>query len=531
MSRYSQYGVPSINSSLKLIPIETKLLCNNARITMKSENETLFNMVSVINMFIQTTKLKGTAWENIKCHYNDNITVIRGQINANDLAMKDYKTLSESVGSEKLIAEEIYEDIDCLIDRIEEYEDIIESYRRSIIDYIFPWGYYAKIIYYRGLIANCKETIKVLAKKLTKLQNIQDSTSGLFKEVIDLYKIVSQGIAAIDTSWTGTEFKPLSNEKWAIDLNERWRNEYSKEYSKYCVKDINGDKEYNWEAIEDLFEKDPSEVSGVEYQIICDLYSEMDDEDIETFFACAYVPYGENESGLNPNIEYWWPAAQYYKLSPVFKNAMEQFNNSIESLVVTVNYPFSEVNDTYDFKKLEKLIAKSSLATNLNTYCGQIARDGADLFEFETKYSKSRYEWLKPVQDIKYHTDFNNGTYGYSVTFNDGVTFAGEGWNYDMAHKIFAESHGIKSGDFAQEVTNQQVCDYLNGLVKSNLEIAGGITKDVVFEVLGDIGCEVIDAGLKADFVLGLFADAIENNRTAKDVKSLTRSINVSEIM
>lgn len=84
MSSYSQYGVPNIDHNLKLYPTEIMNMNFMATLSLNEENNKLFNMVNVINMFTQAANLSVAAWYNAKLHYNNNISVIRAQICAND---------------------------------------------------------------------------------------------------------------------------------------------------------------------------------------------------------------------------------------------------------------------------------------------------------------------------------------------------------------------------------------------------------------------------------------------------------------
>lgn len=534
MSSYSRYGVPTVDTKLKLVVSDIHEFSSRYTLSLDEENKNLFDMVNVIDLFTKTTNLQGEAWYNLKLHYENNISVIRGQICANDSAKEDFQKLESSIGNEDLIAQEIYADIDELISRINYYSSLISNYNKTLYDYIFPLSYALKMHSYEAVITKCEECIRALGLKLTKLQQKQDSTKNLFLNATSLYAKVAQGISAINTSWNGTDFTIFSTEQWSHDLDRVWTDKYDKELSKLYYRDFAGRKEYYWNNIEDLFKKDPSKVTGAEYQIICDLYSQMDDSTLPKFFSCCYIPYNDNEKDINKKLEFFYPAAQYYKLSPVFIESMKQFNSSVENLVVSINYPFSEADNSYDFKSLEKLIARSTLAVNVSTYCPALARDNASDFEYENRLknqSLSLNEWINPIQDVEYKYDSMLGTYGYSVAFNDGAMYVGGKWDYDMAHKIYAQSYGIKGGDFAQNITNKQVCEYLNGLVKSDGDLALGAGKKLFLKGIGKLSVEVVKELLDVYFIYGLFEDSMKNNKVKEQVSGLTNSIKVSEIM
>lgn len=531
MSNYSQFGIPSIDSSLKIIASEINEVCNNAKKYLDEENKSLLRMISVINMFITSSQFEGDAWNNVKNHYSDNITVIRGQLYANDLALKDYIKLQEIAGKEDLVASDIYNSIDFLIIRLNSYKSSVDSYNRNVINYINPYGNYYTTRYNMSAISNIESSIKALGKKLTHLQDIQDSTKNMFLEAKNIYDKVAQGLSAINTSWTGKSFTLLSNEQWAMDLNKIWNDEYKKELSKYYFKDFAGRKEYYWDNIEDLFEKDPSKVTVMEYQIICDLYSKMDDEYLEKFFACVYVPYKENES-INKNFETRHTPANFYKLSPVYISAMKQFNSSINSLMNLIDYPFTKQNKAYAEHRIGKLAARSTLSINVIKYCPILARDQHAWFSFEQDEYKSRYEWITPIKNLTFFTDPIKAIYSYSGDFIDWALYGDGKWIYDhgRCHEINFKSSGISSGDRVQGVTNKLVCDYLHTLYDSNTDLAVGIGGGLLKEAAGSM-FERLSSYLFLDTLMGMYIEVIDNTMIKQQVESINTSINVSEIL
>ncbi len=224
---------------LALYPSSLNAQINETIEALTSDNNNLLAVIDNISDFVNDESLTGTAWQSMKAHLDNHMTIIQGIICANDQVVSDHHTLQASIGREKLIEDELQEKIDALKrinTSMESNINAIRSLEQSSETLLGNPSYYTYSIQcYQSVISHNQVQIRELEGKIDKLYEIENNTSNLFSSAGALYDAVAEGITSLRQSWNGEGQLDLSNldTRWKGIINQTWTKKSSDIYRRY----------------------------------------------------------------------------------------------------------------------------------------------------------------------------------------------------------------------------------------------------------------------------------------------------------
>lgn len=209
-------------------PIAIRAQSDSVVRALSAQNQTLKQVLPVINNFEGESELTGAAWSGLKSHMGGHKSVIRGLICANEDVMNDSEELVSICGDEKLDEDEIQVEIEVLKGQNDRYRSIIVNYTKLLTKPLMPLmptlpPFYNEMTkYYTSLISGNEKLIVQLEMKLAKISKIVSATSSLFVNSETLYLNVEMGMQQLGASGSGSGFSGVTGGTWQSNLNKRW---------------------------------------------------------------------------------------------------------------------------------------------------------------------------------------------------------------------------------------------------------------------------------------------------------------------
>lgn len=219
----------------RLDPGEITSFCSSANGGMDRDCETYRKIDQGIELFSGNQELQGEAWGMLKMQLANHQTILKGLICINEMMAAANEEFAAASGGERLDEDQIQQGIiDLEIARNQYYaeRDIYENLagmgRNS---YMLP-GSSLSIIsyyYYKNRINQLDQEIYTLSamletlyEKKQTLTDIINATKSLYAEAESLCASVSDGLQALENSWTGNRYSGIMDCSWAEPINQAW---------------------------------------------------------------------------------------------------------------------------------------------------------------------------------------------------------------------------------------------------------------------------------------------------------------------
>lgn len=274
-----------------LIPERIKEQCNSAIRTLKKDTEDIRKIQSSLQSFISDDELISTAYTALKMQLSDYLSVLSVMILANDMDIADFEQLKAAVGNEKLDGTAIKNNMsDAQRDR--DYHNAASAEYRSMA-YYSSWLVIGAMIDWYNDMANYHSACAGFASAKYNLWRAKEEKFDEINEITG--KLFTSSSVIRDSARKGLESVRGAFQRGAyiIDMDAEWRNELSsakneiikKVTEQFVTEKGKGQKEYNWEEIEELLGKKANEVSDLEYLALVNMVSNMTNEELMALFA------------------------------------------------------------------------------------------------------------------------------------------------------------------------------------------------------------------------------------------------------
>ncbi len=312
----------------------------NAWIPVLNKNiEHLSEIRSALDCFSSsdgTCKTFDVLWPIIE----DYQLAITSDITASEFDIRDCNTLINSIGTEYLDGAVIISSKNSAKSDINYYSGMLDfnrDYRDNLEWWEIPFMYpiiSGVILYYEGKLSSAQNEYDTWLAKENAFDSIELSTKNLFTDGQEFRALVQEGFTALGTAITSSGITYDYPTEWKTQLYDYEEGVINVYYNRY-VHENNGQIEYDWDAISEFAQADPSTISREEYLAMARIMDDMSDEDLERLlnkncwtttdcFGCRCFHEGETIA----------KAAQYYLM--------------IEQATAEVTIFNSEVNDALD---------------------------------------------------------------------------------------------------------------------------------------------------------------------------------------
>jgi hypothetical protein len=238
-----------------IIPVELTTISVRIRVSCFFYRLNLKSMTSAVSQFSDNQELQGESWANIKTQLMDYQLLFRGMLCALDEIVDDCNNLISGCGNENLIEDEITARIEQLKELNRRYQAIIDrilnAIRNDLLTALNPSAYQT-VMNSQAAIALNLGLIKLLERKLQRIEEIEASTAHLFSTAIETLSLVDQGIASVKTAWNGVRFVNDTTTDWRDKLykvfEEKKKKRLDEIRSQYQVEDdtVLHDWELGW---------------------------------------------------------------------------------------------------------------------------------------------------------------------------------------------------------------------------------------------------------------------------------------------
>ena len=219
----------------RLDPSEITSFCSSANSGMDRDCETYRKIEQGIELFSGNQELQGEAWGTLKMQLANHQTILKGLICINEMMAAANEEFAAASGGERLDEDQIQQGIidleiarnQCYAER-DIYENLAGMGRNS---YLLP-GSSLSIIsyyYYKNRINQLDQEIYTLSamletlyEKKQTLTDIINATKSLYAEAESLCASVSEGLQALENSWTGNGYSGIMDCSWAEPINQAW---------------------------------------------------------------------------------------------------------------------------------------------------------------------------------------------------------------------------------------------------------------------------------------------------------------------
>ena len=219
----------------RLDPGEITSFCSSANGGMDRDCETYRKIEQGIELFSGNQELQGEARGTLKMQLANHQTILKGLICINEMMAAANEEFAAASGGERLDEDQIQQGIidleiarnQCYAER-DIYENLAGMGRNS---YMLP-GSSLSIIsyyYYKNRINQLDQEIYTLSamletlyEKKQTLTDIINATKSLYAEAESLCASVSEGLQALENSWTGNGYSGIMDCSWAEPINQAW---------------------------------------------------------------------------------------------------------------------------------------------------------------------------------------------------------------------------------------------------------------------------------------------------------------------
>ena len=219
----------------RLDPGEITSFCSSANGGMDRDCETYRKIEQGIELFSGNQELQGEARGTLKMQLANHQTILKGLICINEMMAAANEEFAAASGGERLDEDQIQQGIidleiarnQCYAER-DIYENLAGMGRNS---YMLP-GSSLSIIsyyYYKNRINQLDQEIYTLSamletlyEKKQTLTDIINATKSLYAEAESLCASVSDGLQALENSWTGNRYSGIMDCSWAEPINQAW---------------------------------------------------------------------------------------------------------------------------------------------------------------------------------------------------------------------------------------------------------------------------------------------------------------------
>lgn len=270
-----------MNTYSYLNPQSMRQQCSDAIADLLRDNNIYREINSRIDNFIANTKLQSTGINALKTHLNDYKFVIRAIIAANEYDIVDYNSLSNSVGNQILVGKDIFNGKHTYnqlrLDNEERAKEYENRANQSII-FLQREYYYQKAKEYWGLAGIASRIYSAYKQKEDDYNNIDAITCQLFTRSDSLRQSAMNGLQSLATVFVGGTY--------VVNQNAPWKQEIMQSYADiFYITSENGEKIPNWSGIEHCLKKDAEDITSEEYDILTEIYLNLEEEEIGVFIG------------------------------------------------------------------------------------------------------------------------------------------------------------------------------------------------------------------------------------------------------
>ena len=220
-----------MDSSSYLNPESIKAQCDAAIQTLQKDNDALHTVENSLDIFIDDSEIKSSAFDALKQQLNDYKTIIQAMETANELDIADYETLKGAVGDEILDGAVIAEQKQNAEITRKKNESSACFYRRQAFSISFSplqFNYYQRMAaYYDCLVASSQQLYEKWQDKEEQYDAIEAAASGLFGSSEGLRETIQAGISDIGGAFRSGKYVPNMNAEWRMKIQIGEKEKFS----------------------------------------------------------------------------------------------------------------------------------------------------------------------------------------------------------------------------------------------------------------------------------------------------------------
>ncbi len=165
---------------------------------LEADNKGYIRALTAIEEFLNEDRLQGVGWDAMRRRFSGHREVIKELLIANKAMIDANEKLSNAVGEEILIEDDLRAGISCLENINNSLRAMVAVFGAAMLSSPLYAGYYQLLMeeYEDNISINLKN-IALLEGKIEKLYRIEAETANLYDRADSLYDNINSAIAAI----------------------------------------------------------------------------------------------------------------------------------------------------------------------------------------------------------------------------------------------------------------------------------------------------------------------------------------------
>lgn len=266
-----------------LNPADLKAQCDAAIARLERDNEALGMVENSLDTFVNDEEIKSKSYDALKQQISDYKVLLHAMQDANSSDISDFTVLKASVGDEVLDGANILAQKQAAWQLRENDESAAQGYERASWTAEYPWEswYYSWMADHYWQMAELDQQLyNAWQAKEDAFDAIEAGTKGLFQSSVQLRQTAQRGLESITGAFQGGAYEPNMSAEWRTDLIESYTN-------RLIAIDEQGNATINWAEVEKVLQKEASEISDAEYQVLARVYLNADEAGMARFLGCC----------------------------------------------------------------------------------------------------------------------------------------------------------------------------------------------------------------------------------------------------
>lgn len=266
-----------------LNPADLKAQCDAAIARLERDNEALGTVENSLDTFVNDEEIKSKSYDALKQQISDYKVLLHAMQDANSSDISDFTVLKASVGDEVLDGANILAQKQAAWQLRENDESAAQGYERASWTAEYPWEswYYSWMADHYWQMAELDQQLyNAWQAKEDAFDAIEAGTKGLFQSSVQLRQTAQRGLESITGAFQGGAYELNMSAEWRTDLIESYTN-------RLIAIDEQGNATINWAEVEKVLQKEASEISDAEYQVLARVYLNADEAGMARFLGCC----------------------------------------------------------------------------------------------------------------------------------------------------------------------------------------------------------------------------------------------------